>query len=156
MRATFRGCIHLYRGRSVDQLLVLKQEPKNRAGRSMREASIVAVRLRFIMLLVSMGPSELSMFWAFSTFPVERGETQNPSPLTCSAMSKQIGKQFRRDKNGFLAPNLLSLSWLRRSDLLFLLLGSDCNLLLPVCRQATLMSADHLDKAGFSVLSFPC
>lgn len=28
MRATFRGCIHLYTGRSVDQSLVLKQEPK--------------------------------------------------------------------------------------------------------------------------------
>lgn len=119
MRATFRGCIHLYTGRSVDQLLVLKQEPKNRAGRSMGEASIVGVRLRFIMLLVSMGPSELSMFGAFSTFPVER-ETQNQSLLTCSVTSKQIGKHFRRDKNGFLAPNLLSLSWLRCSDLLFL------------------------------------
>lgn len=62
MRATFRGCILLYTGRSVDQLLVLKQEPKNGAGRSMREASIVGVGLRFIMLLVSTGPSELSMF----------------------------------------------------------------------------------------------
>lgn len=62
MRATFRGCIHLYTGRSVDQLLVLKQELKNRAGGSMCEASIVGVRLRFIMLLLSLGPSELSMF----------------------------------------------------------------------------------------------
>lgn len=63
MRATFRGCIHLYTGRSVDQLLVIKQEPKNRAGGSMREASIVGVvRLCFIMLLVSLDPSELSMF----------------------------------------------------------------------------------------------
>lgn len=57
---------------------------------------------------------------SFSTFPVERSETQNPSPLTCSVTSKQIGKHFRRDRNGFLAPNLLSLFWLRRSDLLFL------------------------------------
>lgn len=111
MRATFRGFIHLYTGRSVDQLLVLKQEPKNRAGRSMREASMVGVRLRFIMLLLSLGPSQLSMFWAFRTFPVERGETQNRSLLTCSVTSKQIGKHFRRDKHGFLATNRLCLGW---------------------------------------------
>lgn len=155
MRATFRGCIHLYTGRSVNQLLVLKQEPKNRAGRSMREASIVGVRLRFIMSLVSLGPSELSTFWAFRTFPVERGETQNRSPLTCSVMSKQIGKHFQRDKNGFLAPNLLSLFWLRPSDLLFLRLRlyTFCCLL----ADRRLMSADHLDTSAqgcSSILSF--
>lgn len=94
MRATFRGCIHLYTGRSVDQLLVLKQEPKNRAGRSMQEASIVGVQLCFIMLSVSLDPSELLVFLAFSTFPVERGEKQNRGLLTCLVMSKQIGKQL--------------------------------------------------------------
>lgn len=55
MRATFRGCIHPYTGRSVDQLLVLKQETKNRACRSMRGPSVVGVQSRFIMLLDSSG-----------------------------------------------------------------------------------------------------
>lgn len=53
MWATFRGCIHPYTGRSVDQSLVLKQETKNRACRSMRGPSVVGVQPRFIMLLDS-------------------------------------------------------------------------------------------------------
>lgn len=51
MRATFRGCIHPYTGRSVNQLLVLKQETKNRACRSMRRPSVFGVQLCFIMFV---------------------------------------------------------------------------------------------------------
>lgn len=68
MRATFRrggGGIHPYTGRSVDQLLVLKQEMKNRACRSMRRPSVV-VQSCFIMLLDF---SELSRVFAGTPFP---------------------------------------------------------------------------------------
>lgn len=95
MRATFRGCIHPYTGRSVDQLLVLKQETKNRACRSMRGPSVVGVQSRFIMLLDS---SELYLEQVSCL--VKDGKTKPKPANLAGRVHAQWKTQFKRDRVG--------------------------------------------------------
>lgn len=152
MRATFRGCIHPYTGRSVDQLLVLKQETKNRACRSMRGPSAVGVQSGFIMWFDS---PELSRFLAGTRFPFgERWKTKPRAANLPSRVHARCKTQF--DRVGLALHS--SLFWLRCSDMCegIWAPAQILHRLLPISRHTTKVAPglSHISSQGsFSFLS---
>lgn len=81
MWAAFMGCIHPYTGRSVDQLLVLKQEMKTRARRSMWGVGCCWSSVPFHSVVRLLRAFKLFSWNMFLV--LVKGEKENRGLLTC-------------------------------------------------------------------------